>query len=51
MQHYHKIKEKQTKRNLFIAFLIIITIILVASLIRLYNRIDVSNIAKDGKFT
>ena len=42
MHHYHKIKEKHTKRNLFIAFLIIVSIILIASLIRLYNRIDIS---------
>lgn len=42
MHHYHKIKEKYTKRNLFIAFLIIVSIILIASLIRLYNRIDIS---------
>lgn len=41
MHHYHKIKEKHTKRNLFIAFLIIVSIILIASLIRLYNRIDI----------
>ena len=42
MHHYHKIKEKHTKRNLFIAFLIIVSIILIASLISLYNRIDIS---------
>ena len=42
MHHYHKIKEKHTKRNLFITFLIIVSIILIASLIRLYNRIDIS---------
>lgn len=49
MHHYHKIKEKHTKRNLFIAFLIIVSIILLVSLIRLYNRIDISKSNEEVK--
>lgn len=42
MHRYQRVKKKKTKRNIFIAFIIIVTTILIVSLVRLYSRIDIS---------
>lgn len=42
MHRYQRVKKKKTKRNIFIAFIIIVTSILIVSLVRLYSRIDIS---------
>ena len=42
MHRYQRVKKKKTKRNIFIAFILIVTTILIVSLVRLYSRIDIS---------
>lgn len=51
MQKYRRVKRKKKNigRNFFIVFIVIVTIVLIASLIRLYIRTDVSKINEDLK--
>ena len=42
MHRYQRVHKKKIKRNIFIAFIIIVTTILIVSLVRLYSRIDIS---------
>ena len=49
MHRYQRVKKKKTKRNIFIAFIIIVTTILIVSLVRLYSRIDISKLNEEIK--
>ena len=51
MQKYRRVKRKKKNigRNFFIVFIVIVTIVLIASLIRLYIRTDVGKINEDLK--
>lgn len=51
MQKYRRVKrnKKNVGKNVFIVFIIILTIVLIASLIRLYIRTDVGKINEDLK--
>lgn len=51
MQKYRRVKriKKNAGKNVFIVFIIILTIVLIASLIRLYIRTDVGKINEDLK--
>ena len=51
MQKYRRVKrnKKNAGKNIFIVFIIILTIVLIASLIRLYIRTDVGKINEDLK--
>lgn len=49
MHRYQRVHKKNTKRNVFIAFIIIVTVILISSLIRLYSRIDIGKSNEEVK--
>ena len=51
MQKYRRVKrnKKNAGKNVFTVFIIILTIVLIASLIRLYIRTDVGKINEDLK--